>query len=122
MLVSTNLPEDSYPQVLHNLSTALGLSLIAALALLALGTAAWSVVLHLTRRPSVTPAELHAQVTSLRLEVSELVDKFTSSQKRNAVRAMRERKDEEQLDLIAPPPDPLEAKRRLRQRAFGGEK
>lgn len=76
--------------------------------------------MHLIRRPTVTPAELHQQVTALRLEVSELVDKFTSSQKRQAVRAMRERADAEAQGAPDLPPDPLELKRRLRERAFGG--
>lgn len=103
------------------MSTALALSLIASLALLALGTSAWSVVMHLTRRPTVTPAELHQQVTALRLEVSELVDKFTSSQKRQAVRAMRERKDAEGEPDLALVEDPRTLKARLRARAFGSE-
>ncbi len=118
--MSTNLPRASYPQVLHNMSTGLALSLIAVCALLALITSTWAMVLHLIRKPAVTPAELHQQVTALRLEVSDLVDKFTSSQKRQAVRAMRERKDEEERGGDEPPSDPVAMKRALRARAFGG--
>lgn len=110
----------AYPQVTHSLSTALALSLIAALALIATATSAWAVVLNLTRKPDVSSAELHQQVTALRLEVSEIVDKFTASQKRNAVRAMRERKDEEDAPQAEPAGDPAEVKRRLRQQVFGG--
>lgn len=102
------------------MSTALALSLIASGLLIALATSAWSLVLHLTRKPAVTPAELHQQVTALRLEVSELVDKFTASQKRAAVRAMRERQEQGELQIDAPVNDPAELKRRLRARAFGG--
>jgi len=76
--------------------------------------------MHLTRRQVVSNDELHQQVTSLRLEVSELIEKFTSSQKRQAVRAMRERQDAEAQGGPDLPPDPLELKRRLRERAFGG--
>lgn len=102
------------------MSTALALSLIAALALIATATSAWAVVLNLTRKPDVSSAELHQQVTALRLEVSELVDKFTASQKRQAVRAMRERADAEGQQQELAIPDPAEIKRRLRQQAFGG--
>lgn len=102
------------------MSTALALGLIAAGLLVSLATSAWSIVLHLTRRQDVTPAELHAQVTQLRLEVSELVDKFTASQKRQAVRAMRERQESGGPDVDGNVNDPAELKRKLRARVFGG--
>lgn len=100
------------------MSTALALSLIGALCVLSLGTAAWSVALHLARRNEPSAAHLEQVVTALRLEVADLVDKFTAQQKRNAVRAMREKADAAAADDT--PLDPAAAKRALRQRFFGG--
>jgi hypothetical protein len=95
---------------------ALALSLIGALTVLALGTSAWSVVLHLRRREQPDVAELSRVINATRLELADLTEKFIAGQKRAAVRAMRDRREEADA---APELTPLELKAALRRRAFG---
>jgi hypothetical protein len=97
---------------------ALALSLIGALTVLALGTSAWSVVLHLRRREQPDVAELVRIINATRLELSDLTEKFIAGQKRAAVRAMRDRREE--ADAAPAELTPLELKAALRRRAFGG--
>jgi hypothetical protein len=102
------------------LSTGTALGLIAVFSLASLITASWSLILHLIRKPQVSTAELEQQVASVRLEVAELLEKFTAQQKRAAVRAMRERADEREMQVPTVDNDPVSVKRRLREQAFGG--
>lgn len=93
----------------------MALSLIGALAVCSAVSSA--VTIWLVTRPSKVPdvAELERAVTQLRLEVTDVVDKFTTLERRDRVRRMRDNKAEAEA-----PADPHELKRRLRAQAFGG--
>lgn len=94
----------------------IGLSLIGALSVLSAGISGVTLYMQLRPSPIGDLHQLEQHVTSLKLQLNDLVDKFTTQERRDRVRRLRESRDEP-MDT-AQPQTPVEIRQALRKRTF----